>query len=209
MAALQVVLGFVAVLNASFAKSEDKDAAGLAALSGLFVTNNGVADIQDFISVVDLNAQPVALKKVTHVISRTDTLRVSDKTGKMLAGGYRKIDLPQARGGWASYDGRMTALNTTRPVNLLLRYLPDETYTYIVKIDEGMKSTVIPTNKKMENPVGSMEVAVKKAVDKIEIIRTLKLKKQLITPADYPAYYCLMAEWMDINGNSLLFHTIK
>ena len=42
----------------------------------------------------------------------------------------------------------MTALNTTRPVNLLLRYLPDETYTYIVKIDEGMKSTVIPTNKR-------------------------------------------------------------
>ena len=209
LAALQQAIGIRAELKAAFPKTEDKDAAGLAALSGLFVTNNGVADIQDFISVVELNAQPVALKKVTHVISRTDTLRVSDKTGKMLAGGYRKIDLPQARGGWASYDGRMTALNTTRPVNLLLRYLPDETYTYIVKIDEGMKSTVIPTNKKMENPVGSMEVAVKKAVDKIEIIRTLKLKKQLITPADYPAYYCLMAEWMDINGNSLLFQTIK
>lgn len=209
LAALQQAIGIRAELKAAFPKTEDKDAAGLAALSGLFVTNNGVADIQDFISVVDLNAQSVALKKVTHVVSRTDTLRVSDKTGKMLADGYRKIDLPQARGGWASYDGRMTALNTTRPVNLLLRHLPDETYTYIVKIDEGMKPTVIPTNKKIENPVGIMEVAVKKAVNKIEIIRTLKLKKQLITPADYPAYYCLMAEWMDINGNNLLFQTIK
>ena len=68
-----------------------------------------------------------------------------------------------------------------------------------------MKSTVIPTNKKMENPVGSMEVAVKKAVDKIEIIRTLKLKKQLITPAEYPAYYRLMSEWLDTGESVLLF----
>lgn len=93
-----------------------------------------------------------------------------------MADGYRKFDLPQARGGWASYDGRVTALNTTRPVNLLLRYLPDEAYTYIVKIDAGMKPVVVPTNKKIENAVGIMEVTVKKAEDKIEIFRTLKLK---------------------------------
>jgi len=54
-----------------------------------------------------------------------------------------------------------------------------------------------------------MEVTVKKAEDKIEIFRTLKLKKQLITPTEYPAYYRLMAEWMDTNGNSLLFQTAK
>lgn len=54
-----------------------------------------------------------------------------------------------------------------------------------------------------------MEVTVKKAEDEIEIIRTLKLKKQLITPDEYPAYYRLMAEWMDTNGNSLLFQTAK
>lgn len=173
------------------------------------MTNKGIADIQNFVSVVDLNAQPIILEQVSHVVSRTDTLRVSDKTGKALADGYRKFDLPQARGGWASYDGRVTALNTTRPVNLLLRYLPDEAYTYIIKIDEGMKPVVVPTNKKIENAVGIMEVTVKKAEDEIKIIRTLKLKKQLITPAEYPAYYRLMAEWMDTNGNSLLFQTAK
>ena len=99
----------------------------------------------------------------------------------------------------------MTALNTTRPVNLLLRYLPDEAYTYIIKIDEGMKPVVVPTNKKIENAVGIMEVTVKKAEDEIEIIRTLKLKKQLITPAEYPAYYRLMSEWLDTGESVLLF----
>ena len=209
LAALQQAIGIRAEIKAAFPKTEDKDAAGLAAVSGLFVTNKGIADIQNFVSVVDLNAQPIILEKVSHVVSRTDTLRVSDKTGKALTDGYRKFDLPQARGGWASYDGRVTALNTTRPVNLLLRYLPDEAYTYIVKIDAGMKPVVVPTNKKIENAVGIMEVTVKKAEDKIEIFRTLKLKKQLITPTEYPAYYRLMAEWMDTNGNSLLFQTAK
>jgi len=50
-----------------------------------------------------------------------------------------------------------------------------------------------------------MEVTVKKAEDKIEIIRTLKLKKQLITPAEYPAYYRLMSEWLDTGESVLLF----
>ena len=75
---------------------------------------------------------------------------MSDKTGKALADGYRKFDLPQARGGWASYDGRVTALNTTRPVNLLLRYLPDEAYTYIIKIDEGMKQWLCRLTKRLK-----------------------------------------------------------
>lgn len=209
LAALQQAIGIRAEIKAAFPKTEDKDAAGLAAVSGLFLFDKGIADIQDFVSVVDLNAQPIVLEKVSHVVSRTDTLQVSDKTGKALADGYRKFDLPQARGGWASYDGRVTALNTTRPVNLLLRYLPDEAYTYIVKIDARIKPVVVPTNKKIENAVGIMEVTVEKAEDEIKIIRTLKLKKQLITSAEYPAYYRLMAEWMDTNDNSLLFQPAK
>lgn len=205
LVALQQAIGIRAEIKAAFPKTEDQDAAGLAAVSGLFVTDKGLADIQDFVSVVDLNAQPIVLERVSHVISRTDTLLVNDKTGKVLADGYRKFDLPQARGGWASYDGRVTAQNTTRPVNLLLRYLPDETYTSIIKVNDGIKPVVVPANKRIENSIGTMEIVVKKEVDKIEIIRTLKLKKQLITPAEYPAYYRLMVEWMDAGGSSLLF----
>ena len=62
----------------------------------------------------------------------------------------------------------------------------------------------------LNGPTGmGLAPLMKKAEDKIEIFRTLKLKKQLITPTEYPAYYRLMAEWMDTNGNSLLFQTAK
>ena len=44
----------------------------------------------------------------------------------------------------------------------------------------------------------------KKQID-IYDVSTLKLKKQLITPAEYPAYYRLMSEWLDTGESVLLF----
>lgn len=182
LAALQQASGIQAEVKAVFPKTEDKDAAGLAAVSRLFVADNAIADIQDFVSVVNMDARPVTLEA-----------------------GYRKFELPQARNGWAAYEGRSTVVNTTRPVNLLLRYLPDETYTCIVKVADGMRPVVLPTDKKIDNPVGTVGVTVKKAAKEIKIVRTLKLKKQLITPAEYPAYYRLMSEWLDTGESVLLF----
>ena len=209
LVALQQASGIQAEIKAVFPKTEDKDAAGLAAVSKLFVTDNAIADIQDFVSVVNMDAQPVALETVSHAISQYDTLRVTAKNGKALEAGYRRFELPQVRSGWAGYEGRSTAMNTTRPVNLLLRYLPDETYTCIVKVADGMKPVVLPTDKKIENSVGSIGVTVNKTTDEIEIVRTLKLKKQLITPVEYPAYYHLMSEWMDTNKGTLLIQVVK
>ena len=209
LVALQQASGIQAEIKAVFPKTEDKDAAGLAAVSKLFVTDNAIADIQDFVSVVNMDAQPVTLETVSHAISQYDTLRVTAKNGKALEAGYRRFELPQVRSGWAGYEGRSTAMNTTRPVNLLLRYLPDETYTCIVKVADGMKPVVLPTDKKIENSVGSIGVTVNKTTDEIEIVRTLKLKKQLITPAEYPAYYRLMSEWMDTNKGTLLIQVVK
>ena len=205
LAALQQASGIQAEVKAVFPKTEDKDAAGLAAVSRLFVADNAIADIQDFVSVVNMDARPVTLEGVSHVISQTDTLRVTAEAGKTLEAGYRKFELPQARNGWAAYEGRSTVVNTTRPVNLLLRYLPDETYTCIVKVADGMRPVVLPTDKKIDNPVGTVGVTVKKAAKEIKIVRTLKLKKQLITPAEYPAYYRLMSEWLDTGESVLLF----
>ena len=61
------------------------------------------------------------------------------------------------------------------------------------------------TDKKIDNPVGTVGVTVKKTAKEIKIVRTLKLKKQLITPAEYPAYYRLMSEWLDTGESVLLF----
>lgn len=152
-----------------------------------------------------MDARPVQLAAQSHAVSRTDTLKITSEGGKALAGGYRMYTLPQASKGWAAYEGRLTTPNSQRSVNLLLPYLPDETYTCILEISDGMAPVALPADKKIENHIGMMEVSVKKAGSRIEIHRSLKLKKQLITPAEYPVYYRLMAEWMDAADTTLLF----
>lgn len=209
LAALLEAVGVHTEIKAIFPKTEDKDAAGLAAISGLFVDNHMIADMQDFVSVVNMDAQPVNLKPLSHAVSRTDTLNVTPQAGKSLEHGYQMFSLPQTHTGWAGYDAGATAINTVRPVNLLLRYLPDETYICVINVADKMKPIVLPADKKIENAIGMIEVAVEKAMGKIKIVRTLKLKKQLITPAEYPAYYRLMAEWMDIDKTTLLFQTVE
>ena len=168
-AALQQAAGIPTEVKAAFLKATDEDAVGLSALNGLFVENQAIADLRDFYAIVNMDAHPVQPAVKPHAISRTDTLKITPEGGKVLAGGYRMYTLPQASEGWAAYEGRMTTLNSQRPVNLLLSYLPDETG------------------------------------DKIEIFRSLKLKKQLITPTEYPIYYRLMTEWMDTAATTLLF----
>lgn len=209
LAALQEAVGMQTEIKAVFPRTKDKDAAGLTAVSGLFIDSHVIADMQDFVSVVNMDAQPVILKPLSHTVSRTDTLNVFPQAGKSLDDGYRMFGLPQAHSGWAGYDAGATTMNTTRPVNLLLRYLPDETYTCVINVADKMKSVVLPAAKKIENEIGTVEVAVEKAADKIKIVRTLKLKKQLVIPAEYPAYYRLMAEWMGIDKTTLLFQTIE
>lgn len=209
LAALQEAVGVQTEIKAAFPKTKDKDAVGLAAVSGLFIDSHAIADMQDFVSIVNMDAQPVILEPLSHAVTRTDTLNVLPQAGKSLGNGYQMFSLPQAHSGWAGYDAQATAMNTTRPVNLLLRYLPDETYTCIINVADKMKPVALPTVKKIENTIGTAEVAVEKVGDKIKIVRTLRLKKQLITPAEYPAYYRLMAEWMGIDKTTLLFQTVE
>lgn len=122
---------------------------GLSALNGLFVENQAIADLRDFYAIVNMDAHPVQPAVKPHAISRTDTLKITPEGGKVLAGGYRMYTLPQASEGWAAYEGRMTTLNSQRPVNLLLSYLPDETYTCIVETTGGMVPVALPVIKRL------------------------------------------------------------
>lgn len=175
-AALQQAAGIPTEVKAAFLKATDEDAVGLSALNGLFVENQAIADLRDFYAIVNMDAHPVQPAVKPHAISRTDTLKITPEGGKVLAGGYRMYTLPQASEGWAAYEGRMTTLNSQRPVNLLLSYLPDETYTCIVETTGGMVPVALPVVKKIDNNIGTVEVTVKKTGDKIEIFRSLKLK---------------------------------
>ena len=133
------------------------------------------------------------------------TLSVSASEAASVAEGIYSFMLPEARSGWLGSVYASTTSNTTRPVNLLLPYLADETYTCTLDVHDGLKAVALPESMTLDTPVGSLKVTVAEVDGKTVITRSLKLVQQLITPALYPQYYRLMSEWYTLCTTPLIF----
>jgi hypothetical protein len=96
--------------------------------------------------------------------------------------------------------------NSKRKENLLLPYPVNESFKYILELPESVRLRTPETPKTISNGVGELIFSTKVNGNTVEIVRTLKLKKQLITPADYAAFRSLMTEWGDENSRQLLFN---
>ena len=68
-----------------------------------------------------------------------------------------------------------------------------------------MKAVVLPGQKSVSNPVGSVKITVTENGGKIVVTRSLKLNTQLVTPAMYHQYYQLMADWYEVSVSPVIF----
>lgn len=136
---------------------------------------------------------------------QADSTTIWGKTTCYTSGqnGYLFLELPEiplsiSRQSYAYY-------NSKRPANLRLQALADENYSYVIELPADIELCTPDKNRKINNPVGSLSISVKKENNRLYVNRSLKLKKQLVTPADYPAFRQLMTEWADPNGRQILF----
>ena len=95
--------------------------------------------------------------------------------------------------------------NSKRSGNLLLPYKAKESFRYIINLPDNMELKTPATSKTVDNSVGTSTVSIKSIGKTVEVTRTLEIKKQLITPADYNAFRTIMIEWA--GNNQLLFYT--
>lgn len=201
LAGLLKAAGLPAEVKAAYTVKAEADCLGLSSISELFLSSPTVADLQGFQPVCTLDGKPATLE-ASQPIHVTDTLNVTPETGKALADGYRLLTLPRIGEGIAARHYGQA--NTRRTTNLLLPRLADETYTCIVNLPADIKLCTPPTTKELDNAAGTLRIAVKKTDNGAEVTRSLKLKKQLITPADYTDFRRLMGEWEAEGGTKLL-----
>lgn len=201
LAGLMKAAGLPADVKAAYAVKAENDNLGLSAIAELFLESPGVADRQDYQPVLTLEGQKVTLE-TRKPVNETDTLKVTLETGRALAGGYRLVTLPRTQEGIALY--RYGSGNSECKTNLLLPRKVDETYTCIVSLPATMQVCTPQKAKEITNAVGTLRIAMKTAGGHAEVVRSLKLNKQLITPADYAAFRRLMTEWEDSNNATLL-----
>lgn len=201
LAGLLKAAGLPAEVKVAYAVKAENDNLGLSAISQLFLDSPVVADRQDYQPVLNLDGKQVALE-TSKPIHEKDTLNVTPETGKALAGGYRLVTLPRAKSGIAIYGYGFG--NSECKTNLLLSGKADETYTCLVNVPADMQVCTPQATKEIANAVGKLQITVKTTGGKTEVIRSLKLDKLLITPAQYADFHRLMSEWDDSNNTTLL-----
>ena len=126
--------------------------------------------------------------------SRTVPLNVQD--------GYATLTLPEAGQGFSHLP--YGNLNSRRKENLLLPRPVSESYTYTVECPENIRLCTPETDKTISNAAGKLTFSVKKNGNMATISRSLKLNKQLYTPAEYEELRQLLTVWNDISGKTLL-----
>lgn len=116
--------------------------------------------------------------------------------------GYVLLTLPDAPVSLA--HSRYSRLNSARTSNILMPHLVDEHYTYTVTLPQGMKLASAETVKVIENEAGALAIRLHKNGDKTLFERSLKLRKQLYTPAEFGSLRLLLTEWGDTSVRTLL-----
>jgi len=114
---------------------------------------------------------------------------------------YVRIDLPVEQGGIKIDPAR---LNASRTSDLQAR-ATTEFYHYTMELPKGAKLIGGDVNIEYNRNVGSISIIVKQKGRRLLVTRSLRLRKALITRADYSDFRQLMIDW---NGHRQLFFSL-
>ena len=118
-----------------------------------------------------------------------------------LADGYVRITLPNEPGG-LQIDPALLAPSRTSDVQASMR---PEYYHYTMELPKGV--TLIGGGVEIEytNLVGSINIIIKQKKNRLLVTRSLRLRKAVITKAEYSAFRQLIIDW---NGNKELIFSL-
>ena len=160
------------------------------------------ADLQEYMTVTDLEGRPVELgsDRIRH--ARTHyTIEANDKRIRTLSGGIRLVtvegkDMP-------SVLSENYAKNTEIAAPILLPMKYDHTFTTTVTLPEGT-TWIKKSDRKITNSCGEVLFTYEPAEGEVKVTCRLVVSQQLLTPATYRDFYALMREWKDVNNYTLL-----
>lgn len=116
--------------------------------------------------------------------------------------GYVMVSLPDAPVSLS--HAAYCSLNSSRTENLSVPCQADEQYTYTIQIPDGMELCTPEAVKTIDNAAGTVTLSVKKNGSTAKVVRSLKLNKQLYTPAEYTNLRKLLTEWGNADNRIVL-----
>ena len=158
------------------------------------------ARLQSYMTVTDLQAQPLKLPFRNIQDTQQDILEVKADNSQALPNGWQVVNLKPVSAVLPLYT---YAANTTIRENILLPQTVNVICETLVKLPEGTVWSP-KADKELTRPCGKVSFTYRSDADGVTVTRSLSITQQLLTPEVYRDFYALMAEWRDTNNHTLL-----
>lgn len=172
---------------------------------GVALQGTEEARLQSYMTVTDLQAQPLELPFRSIQGTRQDVLEVKADNSQSLPNGWQVVSLKPTSVALPLYA---YAANTTIRENILLPQTVNMTNKTQVKLPAGT-SWSPKADKELTNKCGKVSFTYCSDADGVTVTRSISITQQLLTPQTYRDFYALMAEWRDTNNHTLLLKPAK
>ena len=171
------------------------------------LTGTEEACLQPFMTITDLQGKKLMLESYLGAkeARTTDTLEVKSDKLQELADGWGIVPLsdPIPVRSLYAYAG-----NTSISEKILLPRTVDCALETIVRLPEGMKWSG-HADKEISNACGKVVFSYKAVKGGVKVTRSIRIDRQLQTPANYKELYALLSEWRDTNNHTLVVKKVS
>lgn len=171
------------------------------------LTGTEEACLQPFMTITDLQGKKLMLESYLGAkeARTTDTLEVKSDKLQELADGWGIVPLsdPTPVRLLYAYAG-----NTSISEKILLPRTVDCALETIVRLPEGMKWSG-HADKEISNACGKVVFSYKAVKGGVKVTRSIRIDRQLQTPANYKELYALLSEWRDTNNHTLVVKKVS
>lgn len=171
------------------------------------LTGTEEACLQPFMTITDLQGKKLMLESYLGAkeARTTDTLEVKSDKLQELADGWGIVPLsdPTPVRSLYAYAG-----NTSISEKILLPRTVDCTLETIIRLPEGMKWSG-HADKEISNACGKVVFSYKAVKGGVKVTRSIRIDRQLQTPANYKELYALLSEWRDTNNHTLVVKKVS
>lgn len=171
------------------------------------LTGTEEACLQPFMTITDLQGKKLMLESYLGAkeARTTDTLEVKSDKLQELADGWGIVPLsdPTPVRSLYAYAG-----NTSISEKILLPRTVDCALETIVRLPEGMKWSG-HADKEISNACGKVVFSYKAVKGGVKVTRSIRIDRQLQTPANYKELYALLSEWKDTNNHTLVVKKVS
>lgn len=171
------------------------------------LTGTEEACLQPFMTITDLQGKKLMLESYLGAkeVRTTDTLEVKSDKLQELADGWGIVPLsdPTPVRSLYAYAG-----NTSISEKILLPRTVDCALETIVRLPKGMKWSG-HADKEISNACGKVVFSYKAVKGGVKVTRSIRIDRQLQTPANYKELYALLSEWRDTNNHTLVVKKVS